>query len=234
MKYTHFKNVLLIVVLIVGLAVPLKSASAAESGALPTFSDFVAAVMDGQANVVRGVYVPGTLALRVMQQPANDPGSVLRVDGVATQFNLAAGNQIIGLLAHNDLAGASFSSLTVGQEVRIVYGDGRVDYFIVNRLARFQVLHFGSQNENYVELSTNIAYTPQNIFTRFYDGNVHVTFQTCIFQDGNSSWGRLFVTAVPVSTQYFRELQTFRIMMSIDFTGADSALNSLIWGSGYR
>jgi len=25
-----------------------------------------------------------------------------------------------------------------------------------------------------------------------------VTFQTCILQDGNSSWGRLFITAVPV------------------------------------
>jgi len=53
-------------------------------------------VVNGQAKEVRGVYVPGILALRVLQQPQGDPGLVLRVDGVATQFRLAARNRVIG------------------------------------------------------------------------------------------------------------------------------------------
>ena len=81
--------------------------------------------------MIQGVYVPGTLALRVMQQPAAEPESVPAMDGVATQFSPAVQSRVIGLLAHNDLAGASFSSLRIGQEVRIVYGDGRVEYYQV-------------------------------------------------------------------------------------------------------
>jgi hypothetical protein len=234
MKNIPIKKILLVFALLIGLVIPLRSASAADARVLPAFSDFLVEVMNGQAKVVRGVYVPGTLALRVEQQPPDDPETVLRQDGVATQFRLAAENHIIGLLAHNYLAGTTYSSLTVGQEVRIVYGDGRVDYYMVNRLARFQALQFGSQNEHYVDLSSKISYTPQYIFTMFYDGDTHVTFQTCIYQDGNSSWGRLFVTAIPVPAHYLREFLGFRILISMDNAGADSALKLLLWDSGFR
>ncbi len=124
---------------------PLGSAGAAHVISLPAFSGFVASVVDGQANVVRGVYVPEVLALRVLQQPAGDNASVLRLDGVVTQFRAAAQNHVIGLLAHNDMAGASFAGLQIGQEVRIVYGNGRVDYYSVNRLASFQALQSGGE-----------------------------------------------------------------------------------------
>jgi hypothetical protein len=35
------------------------------------------------------------------------------------------------------------------------------------------------------------------MFKRVYFSNRHVTFQTCIEAEGNLSWGRLFVIAVP-------------------------------------
>jgi hypothetical protein len=204
-----FKKAVLILGLLIGLVIPLMSASAADVGDLPAFSDFVIAVKDGQAQVVRGVYVPETLALRVVQQPLNDAGSVSRVDGVATQYRLAAGNQVIGLLAHNDLAGASFPNLKMGQEVRIVYGNGRVEYYLIDRLVRFQALDTGSYKERYIDLSSGVSYTPQDIFSMFYSGDVHVTFQTCIFQNGMSAWGRLFVTAIPNSFIYQSMLRAF-------------------------
>lgn len=134
MKNIHLQKSLLIFALFICLVMPAWSVSATSGETLPAFSGFISAVANGQAKVVGGVYVPGTLALRVMQQPPDEPGSVLRIEGVATQFGSAARNHIIGLLAHNDLAGASFSSLRVGQEVRIVYGDGRVDYHKINRV----------------------------------------------------------------------------------------------------
>jgi hypothetical protein len=35
------------------------------------------------------------------------------------------------------------------------------------------------------------------MFKRVYFGDRHLTFQTCIAKDGEASWGRLFVIAVP-------------------------------------
>jgi len=37
------------------------------------------------------------------------------------------------------------------------------------------------------------------MFQRVYLGDRHMTFQTCISAYGNSSWGRLFIIAVPKS-----------------------------------
>ena len=197
-------------ILFLCLAIPSRQAEAVKGSVLPTFSDFVGEVMNGEANVVRGVYVPGVLALRVAQQPLGDPGSVLQLDGVATQFRAAADNHNIGLLAHNNLAGATFSSLQIGQEVRIVYGDGRVNYFIVNLMDSFQALQPDSQYGDFVDLNSNVTYTAQDIFSMFYSGSTHVTFQTCILKDGDASWGRLFVTAVPYYSVDFREFRLFR------------------------
>ena len=229
MKNCHFRQVLLVFVLLIGLVSPLRSASAADGGVLPEFPDFVRTVKDGQAKMVRGVYVPETLALRVVQQPEDDPGAVTRADGVATQFSQAALNHVIGLLAHNDLAGASFSKLQIGQEVRIIYGNGRVEYYLVNRLARYQALWPGSQNEEYIDLLSNITYSPQDIFKMFYDGDVHVTFQTCIFQNGDASWGRFFVTAIPVPLIYQRKFQASGFMFGLANPNVEIHLGALTW-----
>jgi hypothetical protein len=220
MKIIHLRKSLLIFALLTCLVIQAQSVSAAGGGTLPVFSVFVSSVTNGQPKIVRGVYVPGTLALQVMQQPENDPGSVLHIEGVATQFGLAARNHVIGLLAHDDLAGAFFSSLKIGQEVRIVYGDGRVGYYRINRLARFKAPQTASQNGNYVDLSSNITYTDQDLFTMFYTGDAHVTFQTCILQDGNLSWGRLFVTAGPVFSICLRQYQSLTRQTGQDFIKA--------------
>ncbi|MGD0750791.1 MAG: hypothetical protein ABSA23_05215 [Anaerolineales bacterium] len=172
--------------------------------------------------------------MRVMQQPRNDPGSVLHIDGVAPQFESADRNHVIGLLAHNDLAGAFFSSLKIGQEVRIVYGDGRVGYYKINRIARFKAPQPDNKNENYVELSSNIIYSAQDLFTIFYNGDAHVTFQTCILQDGNSGWGRLFVTAIPVFSISLWEYQSLTRQTGQDFMKAGEMLRPLFGDLGFR
>jgi hypothetical protein len=234
MKNNRFQKTLLVFALLICLLVPSLSASAAEGGLLPVFSGFVVAVSNGQAKVVRGVYVPGTLALRVMQQPADDPKLVFRVDGVATQFGMAASNHVIGLLAHNNLAGASFSGLKIGQEVRIVYGDGRVDYYTVDHLARFQVLQPGGQAEDYLDLNSKLNYTARDIFTTFYAGADHVTFQTCIFKDGNSSWGRLFITAIPVPSNYLGRLLAAMLQTSFYYKKVGNVFGTMVLDFGFR
>lgn len=177
--------------------IPWMPAHAADSMLLPAFSDFVGAVTDGQAGFVRGVYVPGVMAYRVVQQPADNPGYVTPAEGVVTQFSMATQYGTIGLLAHNLLAGENFVNLQTGQEVRTIYGDGTISNYTISSINRYQALDPYSTGSNFIDLNTGVTYTALEMFAMYYQGADHITFQTCILQDGNSSWGRLFITATP-------------------------------------
>ena len=95
-----------------------------SKSAIPDFPAFYNPIQNGEADALRGVYVSNVLALPIVQQPDNDPYYVSSHDGEATQFSIASQYGNIGLLAHNDLSGKSFSKLSVGQEVELVYRDG--------------------------------------------------------------------------------------------------------------
>ena len=164
---------------------------------LPTFTDFSKAVQNGEGRVLRGVYVPDVLAFPIVQQPARNTGYVSIDDGKVTQFALASQFGNIGLLAHNHLAGKSFSQLAVGQEVRLIYGNGKVENFVIKEVLQYQAMQPTSLHSSFRNLSKNETITAEQMFKRAYAGDRHVTFQTCIAKDGVSSWGRLFVIAVP-------------------------------------
>jgi len=164
---------------------------------LPNFSEFSQIVQNGEADVLRGVYVSSALALPVVQQPNNNPGYVSSRNGLATQFSMAAQYGNIGLLAHNNLSGRSFSHLAVGQEVRLIYGNGRVEYFVITEILQYQALQPTSMLSAFRDLVTDETITANQLFEHIYTGKRHVTFQTCIEANGNLSWGRLFIVAEP-------------------------------------
>jgi hypothetical protein len=163
----------------------------------PEFVNFVNSVKDGQPSMLRGVYVQGIFSLPVMQQPANRPAFVSKMHGTLTEFRAARDAGNIGLLAHNYLAGKDFASLAVGQEVRAVFGDGRIEYYKITKILRFKTLQPTSITSDFIDLDNGQLFTAGQVFTMVYRGARHVTFQTCIFRDGNASWGRLFVIAEP-------------------------------------
>ncbi|RPJ29613.1 MAG: hypothetical protein EHM33_00075 [Chloroflexi bacterium] len=175
---------------------PLEGFGHAES-LLPNFIGFSESVQNGEADVLRGVYVPNVLALPVVQQPADQPYHVSNRDGETTQFSVASQYGNIGLLAHNTLSGRFFSELAVGQEVRLVYGDGRVEYFVVAQVLRFQALQPESVVSSFRNLDRNEVLSAGEMFNRAYVGERRAVFQTCIEANGNASWGRLFVVTVP-------------------------------------
>jgi hypothetical protein len=166
---------------------------------LPAFADFVKAVQNGEANVLRGVYIQDVLALPVVQQPAGNAGYVSYNKGEITQFGMAAQYGTIGLLAHNYLSGRHFSQLKAGQEVRLVYGDRRIETFIVTEVLRYQALQPTSPYSSFRSLDKEQTLTAEGMFKRVYFSDGQVTFQTCIEAEGDLSWGRLFVIAVPKS-----------------------------------
>ena len=195
------KNLQQLVVLVTALTLSfslVSTAFAEGSGAtLPDFDDFAAAVENGQAGVLRGVYVPDTLALRIVQQPSGDAGYVSPVAGVATQFSLADAAGNVGLLAHNYLAGAAFPDLAAGQSVSLIYGDGNVERFTVSAIYRYQAVDPNSTSSDFIDLATGKTISAAQLFNEMYTGSRHVTFQTCISKDDDLSWGRLFVVAEP-------------------------------------
>lgn len=163
----------------------------------PSLAEFTRSVQNGQKDVLRGVYVENVLALPIIQQPASNAGYVSNNDNEVTQFRMAANYGNIGLLAHNHLSGKSFSRLTLGQEVRLVYGDGRVETFVIVEVLEYQALQPTSPYSSFKNFKRDETLTAEQMFKRVYFGDRHITFQTCIEANGDLSWGRLFVIAVP-------------------------------------
>jgi len=168
-----------------------------KTARLPDFTVFSQAVQNGKADSLRGVYVPNVMALPIVQQPSGNAGYVSSNDSQVTQFAMASQFGNVGLLAHNYLSGKSFSQIAVGQEVRLVYGDGRVEYFVVTEILQYQALQPNSPWSSFRSLSNSTTLNAEQMFKRVYAGDRHLTFQTCIQAEGISSWGRLFVVAVP-------------------------------------
>ena len=193
-----FRTTSLILVLIFSLTNSIFPASAAEpAGLISDFTAFVNSIKDGQGGVVRGVYVPELFSLKVLQQPANNRAYVSALTGVATEFKTARDAGNIGLLAHNYLAGQDFPSLKTGQEIRIVFGDGKIEYFKITKFFRYQALQPNNTKSNFQDLDSGERISASELFAKVYKGAYHVTFQTCIYKDRDRSWGRLFVIAEP-------------------------------------
>jgi hypothetical protein len=190
-------TILLFSILISPVFHPIQVLALGDSSTLPDFGEFSKSVQNNKAGVLRGVYVPDVLAFPIVQQPVGNIGYVSLEDGQITQFGMPSQFGNVGLLAHNNLSGRFFSKLAVGQEVRLVYGDGRVEYFVITQILKFQALDPTSPYSTFRDLSNAEKLTAEQLFKKVYRGDRHVTFQTCIEANGESSWGRLFVMAMP-------------------------------------
>jgi hypothetical protein len=162
----------------------------------PFYDRFVAAMKNGNAKQVVGVYVEGVLAFRVVQQPPSNPVFVSGANNVVTYFALvkrSTGNN--GLLAHNFLAGIKYVDLAPGQVVILVYGDGHTEEFIVDTRSEYQALNPTNPSSNFVSVANGERLTSASLFSRVYGGAYRTIFQTCIARDDQPSWGRLFIVA---------------------------------------
>jgi len=177
---------------------PINTQALGYAVTLPTFAEFSKSVQNGDAKALRGVYVTDVFALPIVQQPASNPAFVSSNDGEITQFGMPSQYGNVGLLAHNHLSGKLFSQFAAGQEVRLVYGDGRIEVFVISEVLHYQALQPTSPYSSFRNMDKEEAtLTAEQMFKRAYFGDRHVTFQTCINAYGNTSWGRLFVIATP-------------------------------------
>lgn len=159
---------------------------------------FIESVSSGSANQVTGVYADGALALRVGQQPNSDPAFITGQTGEVTQFGLASTYGSLGLLGHNYLSGGDFFSVSEGQIITLVYGDGRIESYQVQAIRSFEALQPNSVHSNFVDLDFGGQLSASDLFRMMYDQDDTLVLQTCIANHGISTWGRLFVVATPL------------------------------------
>jgi hypothetical protein len=179
-------------------------ASAQSNTLLPSLNAFINLVDNGKAGDLRGVYAPQVFAYRVVQQPTGKMGYVSPLEDTLTQFGLAAQFGSTGLLAHNHLAGNGFFLLERGQKLHLIYGDGRIETFVVRQILGYRVLAPDDSNGDYLDLAFGGLVTTSELIGRTYDRPGRVILQTCIPSDEDPSWGRLFIIAEPYNKN-FRE-----------------------------
>jgi hypothetical protein len=183
--------------------IPTESAQALSghfhSDSFPLLNAFVSQVKNGQSDQLRGIYIPEILAAPVVPQPDGNNEFVSSRQNIVTQFGLASKFGSTGLLAHNNLAGESFLLLEKGQKFYLIYGDGQISAFSVTEILHYQALEPNSPSSKFMSLNDNRLLTASELFTKVYNRQGQVIFQTCISAGENLSWGRLFVVAEPVS-----------------------------------
>jgi hypothetical protein len=185
------------------LAMPITGSTTAEAApALVdqlaiSLDDFTNSVKNGNSGQIVGLYAEEVFALSVVQQPSGNAGYVSTGGyNVVTQFGMASSYGSVGMLAHNYLAGSYFSNLSIGSEIVVIYGDGSTVSYTVSEVRKYQALTPNSAYSNFVNLSnTSETLTSSDVFYETYGTSGALVLQTCISQDGNSSWGRLFVIA---------------------------------------
>lgn len=169
---------------------------------LEPIDSFVQSVTNGQADSVVGIYIPDVLAYPVSQQPMGNAGFVTRQADQVTQFSLASQYGTVGILAHNDLAGAIFSNINLDQYAIIVYGDGHLEYYVISDVQKYQALLPTSTFSDFVNLDgSNEHLSANQLFNRIYGPGGRLVLQTCIDAYGDASWGRIFIIAEPVTNQ---------------------------------
>lgn len=190
-------HILTVILLALVLSLFPVRAGADAASDLPSLEEFTAAVQNGEAEALRGIYIPDVLAAEVVQQPEDDPAFVSSQENTVTQFRMADGVGSTGLLAHNYLAGQSFFQVEEGQIFFLVYGDGRTEVYVVKRILHFRALDPDSVWSNFIDLQNAHLISASHLFSKVYAQPGHVILQTCIQMREEPSWGRLFIDAVP-------------------------------------
>jgi hypothetical protein len=178
-------------------ATPTQQARPSDAS-LPSIINFIRNVSDGHAERVRGIYVEGVMALRIVQQPQGDSAFISGEDGTATQFQDAAAFGVTGLLAHNFLSGRKFFNLNAGQTLSIIYGDGHRQTYRISAIDDYQRLSANDLHSNFRELKSGLESSADEVFNKYYKGTPHVILQTCIEKGGEWTWGVRFIRAEPI------------------------------------
>jgi hypothetical protein len=180
-------------------SISIDTTQTSQAPTFPTLSEFRTVVTANPGGFLSGIYVENLMANPIVQQPSNNPGYVSQDETAVTQFGMASQFNTIGILAHNNKAGAAFSKLGIGEVIYLVQSTGTLKAFRITKIQQYQALSPNSPYSNFINMQNSNTITAQTLFTSIYgQGGGVLILQTCIEKDGNPSWGRLFVMATPL------------------------------------
>ena len=155
-------------------------------------------LLDLAPSGVSSIYLEGIKFLRIERQPQGRYNHVSARDNVLTNFQMAERYGVMGLIAHNYLAGRYFSQLKVDDHVYLMDGKGGSRKYRVDQILKFRAVRPRDPRSWFEDLQDNEMYTAAEVFRRIYMGNHQVVLQTCIAQGDLQEWGRLFLVCKPV------------------------------------
>lgn len=138
--------------------------------------------------------------LLVAAQPTGSIGYVSSMPGVVTRFQQADKLGSIGLIAHNYLSGEEFFDLQVGD--RISMDDEQLNKtgeYRVIAVEQYQALQPTSIHSQFRNLENEETISAHQLAQEIYGKAGYLILQTCIENEGNLEWGRLFVIAEPIN-----------------------------------
>jgi len=186
------KVILVLATLILAISfLPLKSVQADASPI--SLNKFSEALKKSDSSQLVGVYVNDIVALRVVQQASTY--SVSSMANTVTQFGLASNFGSIGLLAHNYLSGRYFSKLANGTKIILIFGDGSRKTYQVEKIMKYQALSPDDLDSDFVNLDNPSGTISGDQLINETYGTGELVLQTCIENNGNLTWGRLFIIA---------------------------------------
>ena len=174
------------------------SDSTEKSRKTDRIQEFAEKLQNGESEKIRGIYAEDQFELYVVGQPSNKPGFVSSIEDVVTDFQMTKKYGVIGMIAHNYLAGQNFFFLEEGDILQIVYGDGSISRYEIKEVHKYQALSPKSPYSDFKDLNTDEVLSSTELFKRVYMGTHHLTLQTCIQVGKMDSWGRLFLIAEPI------------------------------------
>jgi hypothetical protein len=166
-----------------------------------SLDEFIGSVTENKNDALAGIYIPGQLALPVLQQPSGKISYVSTRNDVVTQFSLATQYGSIGLLAHNFLSGKKFFDLHEGMEISLVYGNGKIDHYRITMTESYQALSPESVYSDFMNMADEkgAKLTSAQLFQHIYSAHNRLVLQTCIAGEKSMSEGRLFIIAEKIS-----------------------------------
>ena len=156
-------------------------------------------------NTITRVEASGYFSLPVVEQPANNPSYVANQSDILTHFALAERYGTTALIAHNHHAGSEFFALQPGDRVNLLRKNRELESYWVTSIRSFRALRPTSPHSDFIDLQNGDRLTASELFLEMYGPGDRLVFQTCIAKDGSPSWGRLFVTALPIPEKFLRQ-----------------------------
>lgn len=151
----------------------------------------------GSVGNVTRISAEGIFDLHVDQQ-GSDPNYITADPSGATQFSLAARYGTVGILAHNFLAGTTFFGLELNSVIMVEFDNGQQVPYTVKDMQWYQALSPHSPYSDFFNLDgSNEVLTAAQLFNKVYTQGNKLVLQTCFEQNGDLSFGRVFIVAEP-------------------------------------